>query len=191
MALYHSSVIVTGAAVDTRTRDQLVFNFPPRPQTMTIYVRFVELGNILNGGGTIRIFQIGNIAGTAPLLGIETSPSNHRIRFSNGISSAVTSGLAVQPAWGNRVELRGVFTVSSGASPTATAFVGQSINEGVEVTSTPTSALLVPTAWSDTKMSVNSVGAVAGTTGLIALRNIEIVSGVRTMQQMRVIAGTD
>lgn len=186
MALVHSSVIVTGAAVDTRTRDQLSFPFSARPQAMTIYVRFVEMGTVVSSGiGTLRILQIGALDGSAPLLGIEASPSVYRIRYNNGITAAVTSAVGVVPSVGNRIELRGVFQANG------SIFLGQSLNEGSEVTSTPTAALAIAPAWSGAFLMVNSVGAVATTTGINAFRNICIVAGVKTLQEMRAWAGTD
>jgi hypothetical protein len=184
MALTHSSVIVTTAAVDTRTKDLLSFAFNPRPQSMTIYVRFVELGTALvGGGGTAAILLIGNaVAGQR--LYVETSPNVYRVRHAT-TSGSVSSSLAAAPVYNQLTELRAVLN-SDGS-----VLIGQSLAGAAETLSTTSGALKFETNWNANTIWINSAQGGAGTNGFIALRNIEIQMGVHTLQEMRVRAGAD
>lgn len=182
MAQCHSSVIVTGAATDTRARDQLSFPITFRPQAMTVYVRFVELGTAsMLSSANNRLLQIG--AATDPrfaILGI--SGGAYQAFLDNGPTQSVVTASG-SPSYGSRVEL--CVTISSAGLVT----IIQSINGAATTTATAASAAALPSAWSSATIWFNSIST--ATVGYAAYRNVEIVQGVRTMQQMRVLAGTD
>lgn len=177
MANSASSYIPTGAAVDTRTRDQLSRALLARPQAMTIYVRFVEQGTLAAGA---YVLYIGN---STVFLEISSSGSFYRTQYNNGITAAASSTLAAAPTHGQRVEL--LVTLTSGGVVT----ISQSINEGAVSTATSGAARVLPTVWGAQTIWINSFSTTG--VGFNAFRNIEIMAGVQTMQAMRVRAGTD
>lgn len=183
MALAPSSYIKTTTAVDTRTRDQLSFPFTARPQAMTVYVRFVEMGAILlttipriigqgindsNGAGTWLIF-------------VESTGFYAMQHWRNGIVGSV---LTAAPSVGQKVELRGVLNGNGSVQ------LHQSINGGAETSATASAAKALATVWSDTNLYIGS-GPQGSTPAPAAFRNVHIVAGVKTMQEMRIRAGTD
>lgn len=180
MALFHSSVIVTAAATGTRVRDQLSFTFNARPQPMTIYIRFVELGTMV-AIANLRILQIGASAGTDPRLFISGDSSGfYRIVHDNG-PTIVTSTLATAPTFGQRVELRATL------SATGSVQINQSINEGAETSATASGAATLAAAWSAATLWVNSLST--SVTGFMALRNLRIERGAVSLQRMRELEG--
>lgn len=179
MALVHSSVIVTTTVVDTRTRDQLSVVLAARPQAMTFYFRFVELGSI-NKGTNQKIMFLGS---STTFLQIISDGTNYRAQINNGFSATVSSTLAVAPVVGDRVELLLTLTAAGVIQ------LSQSINEGAVSTAAAGSARYLPTAWGNTTLWINSFAT--SNVGLNAFRNIEIVAGVKTLQEMRIRAGTD
>jgi len=176
MAFSASSYILTGAAVDTRTRDQLSFNLLAHPQAMSLYVRFVEMGTI-----TIASAYVLYIGNASVFLEIDSTGTFYRAQYNNGISAAVNSTLAAAPTVGQRVEL--LLTLTAGGIIT----LSQSINEGAISTAASGAARVLPSVWGATTLWVNSFST-AGV-GFNAFRNIEIMGGVQTMQVMRVRAG--
>lgn len=181
MSFTHSSVIVTAAATDTRTRDQLAFSFTARPQAMTTYIRFVEQGTVQKSGSVL--LQIGSNGTTNPRIVIDCTGSFYRCFHLNSVGASVSATLAVNPTFGQTIEIRLVLNANG------SVMLGQSIAGGAETTTATSSALVLPTLWASQHLMVNSAGT-AGV-GFNAFRNIEIAQGVRTMQQMRVVAGTD
>lgn len=180
MALFHSSVIVTGAATDSRTRDQLSFAVTFRPQALTAYLRFREQGtiNIANA----RLIHLGNNSGTLTRIQIQSTGTFYTFVHANESGSRQVT-LAAAPVYGDMVEIRAV--VNSNGS----ILLGQSINGAAETVTTTSGTLVFGPVWATAALWVNSIST-AGV-GFNAFRNIEIVAGVRTMQQMRVVAGTD
>lgn len=64
-ALNPTSYIPTAAGTDARTADALTFPFVARVQTMTLYVRMIQLGTLPYGSGTMSMIQVGgNAAGS-------------------------------------------------------------------------------------------------------------------------------
>lgn len=183
MAFAHSSVIVTGAAVDTRTRDVLSFTVPARPQPSSFYCRFVEMGTILVNDK--RLWAIENAASADPRLIVYVVGGTYRAHITNSFGGAAECVMATGPSVGDRVEFLLTLSVSG---VTVTMQTSQSINGGAITTST-TGSITIAQAWATTALSLNSNGTSG--VGWNAFRNFEIAQGVRTMQQMRVLAGTD
>jgi len=180
MAFAPSSYIPTGAAVDTRARDQLSFPFLARPQAMTVYMRFVEMGSVLVSS-VARVFDISN--GTAARFLVQSTGSVYAL-FHITAAGQVTVSLGAGPTYGQLVELRAVLNANG------SILLGQSINGAAETVTATSAALTLAQTWSAQNIFFNASSG--GTfTGFIALRNVEIKAGVFTMQQMRQIAGTD
>lgn len=147
---FGSAPIFTTTAAATRATDSCYWNFPPVPQAMMVYVRFVERGSILTGG--VRVFQISSAADATPQAIIYNSGTYYTIYHHSGAGS-VTQALAVAPAIGNTVELVGMFFADGSVE------LIQSV-DGAAVTYTAQSgALAYAAAWSDKRLYVNSVGA--------------------------------
>lgn len=179
MALVHSAVIVTTTAVVTRNRDQLSFPFTARPQAMSIYIRFVEAGT-LNKGTNQKVLFLGN---ASVFFQVISNGSFYLAQYTNGISSSVASTLAAAPSVGQRVELLATL------SATGTVTIHQSLNGGAISTATTSAARTLPVAWGAQTLWINSLST--ANVGMGAYTHVEIAQGVRTMQQMRVVAGTD
>lgn len=177
MAFVNSSYIPTGAAVDTRAREQLSRSFTARPQALSIYVRLTEQGSLLSGG---YILYIGN---STTFLEISSSGTFYRTQYNNGASSTVSSTLAAAPSVGQVVEL--LVTLSAAGSVT----ISQSIAGGAVTSGSASGNRVLPVQWGALTLWINSFSTSG--VGYNAFRNIEIMAGVQTMQAMRVRAGTD
>jgi len=180
MPLFPSSYIKTAAAAVQRVRDQLSFPFTARPQAMTVYIRFVELGSVQ--ANLSRVIHIGNTATTLGRLFISSNGSFYQITHGNDTSSQ-TATLAAAPSYGSLVELRGVLNANG------SVLLGQSVAGAAETTTATSATLSMSSYWGTATIWFNSVGASG--VGFVALRDVKIVAGVHTMQEMRVWAGTD
>lgn len=150
----------------SRAADSLYWNFPPVPQAMMIFLRFVERGTIASGNGT-GLFYLGNAAGTEPRFLFYNSSGFYRAYHHNGVS-AVAATLGTAPVYGDTVDLAGIFQSDGKVD------IYQSIN-GAAVTSAGLSAGLSPlaSAFSGQAMQVNNNGPSA--VGAAQFADIKIV----------------
>ena len=179
MASTISSYIPTSGGTDTRTRDQLSFPFNARPQALTAYIWFIELGTIaeLNTG---RIFQISDSNGANPYIRCVEAGGFYEFRHRTPTSQVVAT-LAAASAVGDIVELRCVLNADGSVE------IGQSLNGAAETTAGPSSALTLDTAWSEGTLHVNSTGTT--NFGFNAFMNIVFFRGVHSLARMRRFAG--
>jgi len=178
MAQAHSSIIVTTVAVDTRTRDTLQFPFLARPQSLTVYVRFVELDALTANTALRGILQVGSVNSTNPRLTLYWQPSAYTLLFGNGITAASTVGNSSAAVnTGDTIELRAILPATGAAQ------LGTTVNGGAETVSSAMSARLLPPAWTTNAILFNAFDTTSQ--GHIAYRNVEIMAGVRTLQEMR------
>jgi len=184
MALFHSSVIVTTAAVDTRTRDQVVFSYTPRPQAMSIYLQFVETGAVLLTSFP-RILVIGTLSTTTAYIAMLVHSSGvYYLSYRNGITTTERSSfLGAGAVVGSSVELMGTLT-SGGVIQ-----MYQSINGGTATSGSAGTASILPVAWAAQTGALASGGASNSAFG--AYRNVCVEAGGLTREQKRVRAGTD
>ena len=177
-----SSYIPTGGATATRNADVLPLPFPARPQAMTVYVRFVELGTIKDPAGDFPgIFHIGGPATVNdPRFEIQESGGKYQLRHDNGIIN-VTATLAAASDIGDLVELRGVLNADGSVQ------MGQSINSAAETTTAVSDAAVLGPAWHTPRIYINSRGEERF--GFIALRNLVFHRGVQSLETMRRLAG--
>jgi hypothetical protein len=171
MARQATTYIPTGTAAATRPVDVLTFPLNGRPQSLTLYCRFLEMGMVL--ATSSRLVTIGSNAAANPRVYIDSSGTYYRGTHHNGTSS-VTATLAAAPSLGQSVELR--LTVA----PTGAVTVGQSIAGGTESVTSTTAALALAQSWASAHLAVEN----------IALRDCVVVRGVQTMATMRRVAGT-
>lgn len=181
MALIATSYVPTGGATATRNADVLPFPFLARPQAMTIYVRFVELGTAFTGT-TTGLLAISADTEAAPLFRIRRSANGTYIvehETAGGTVSASVSGISI----GDVVELRATL------SATGTVQLHVSINGAAESSSSESAALTLATAWSGQKLFLNARDL--NTTTLIgfnAFRNVIFHRGVQSLVTMRRLA---
>jgi hypothetical protein len=177
-ALVSSSYVKNAAAAGgTRLADVLSWSFLARPQPLTLYVSFVELGTLVHANG--RVVVIASAALGTPYLYLYSTGSFYRLEYHNGSASAQAT-LGAAPAFGDRVELRAVLNADG------SIVIGQSINEGTETTASaaaPASGPALPTAWSAQTLWLN--GEASANAGLALYRALKVAAGVRSLDDCR------
>lgn len=143
-AAFATSGIKDGGGA-SRSADALYWNFPPVPQAMMAYIRFVEGGSILEAGD--GILDVSSTAGANPRFLVFQTATFYGAFQHNGVSS-VSASLAVAPAVGDTVELVALLTAAG-----AVALI-QSINGGAITATAPSANLALPAAWADAKLQL-------------------------------------
>ena len=174
-----SSYIPTSGGTDTRTIEALSYSLGARPQAMTFYARFIELGTVIT---QVPLLHIGTaVLNATPELRIDVSASAYSIFFHNGTSSS-RGTLAAAPSVGDVVELVGHLNADGSIQ------ILQSVNGAATTETTLTAALAMPALWAPTTLLfINSVGTTV--TGLNAFMNVVIYRGVHSLSRMRRFAG--
>lgn len=159
--LFATSYIPTTTAAVTRPADSSYWDYPPAPNELMVYVRFVEKGSALAGA---RILQIGSAADAVPKFLIYGSGGGvYRAHHFNSAGNG-SATLAAGPALGDTVELVGVLFADGSTA------LYQSINGAAVTSAGPSSALALASSWSDTRLWLNSVAS----TGVGANRFAEV-----------------
>jgi hypothetical protein len=166
------------AAGGTRLADSLSWPFLARPQAMTMYLRFIELGAV--GIASARVAVIGSNALGNPYLYVYTSGSFYRVEYHNG-STSVQATLAAAPAIGDRVELRAVLNANGSVT------IAQALNDGAEGTpvtsSAPGTGPAIAASWSAQTFWLN--GEAAANAGIALYRESKLIAGVRSLIDCR------
>lgn len=176
MALFSSSYIKTTSATVQRVRDQLSFTYSAAPQAMTIYLRCISLGDdstdayVLHIGDSTTYIQIRTFAGI------------YTVTYSNGISGSKNANTGAGLTFGAFLELMVTLT-SAGI-----AQIYQSTSGAAITSAGPTAALVLPSSWGAQTLWLNSLSTT--NVGFIAIRDVNVVRGVQTMDRMRQYAGT-
>lgn len=175
-----SSYMPTDTATTTRNSDTLPFPFPPRPQAMTVYARFIEMGTVLVSGS--RVLHIGgSLFSDAPRFLLQELNGGYAVRHDNGTTNQVVAITSPVPSVGDTVELVAHLNVDGSVK------LQQSVNSGLVATSTETGAATLHPAWASSLLYLNSGGT--SNYGFAAFRNIAIHRGVQTIDTMRRVAG--
>lgn len=151
-----SSYCKSAASQGTRAGEALQFPFIWVPQTLWIYVKFVERGTVQFGNTQFsRIFQVGKVDNSNPkFLAYKSSTSNlYACRFTNAAGAVNEEIDNATPNLGDTVELMAIL------NPDGNVRLIRSINGAAEV-STATSAgaaQTLPPAWSDLVLSTVTV----------------------------------
>lgn len=179
MARAASSYIETNGATRTRKADSLTWPLTARPQALTIYLRFIETGNL-------QAQQFANLIriGSGPRVTLEVITSTgYGIAHSNTSNTAVSvsSQLTAAPTPGQLVELCGQLYADGSVQ------AHQSINGGTVTSATKSGTAYLAAAWGN---NVVTVGDMVNFKHVqIPLRDILIVRGVHSLQAMRIKAG--
>ena len=173
---FPSSYIATAGSTVARAVDAMSFPYTAKPQTSSVYVRFIERGTSL-GADNDRIVQYGE--GANPGTRLDVVSGKYRIAHNNGDGgSTVTSTAAAAPAIGDTVELVGQM-----ASDGAVTLI-QSINGATAVTAAASGAEPFGAAWDVTKFYINS-STTTTRVGFNAFVDVAVFAGVHSMADCR------
>lgn len=179
-ALYPGPYIPTTTATVTRNADLLTLPFNAKPQAMSVYVRFVELGNIYESATSNRILEIEGTA-TNPRFMVLWNTAHYGAQWFNAAGSSVAAAAATNPVFGDTVELLAVLRADG------SVYVTQSINGGAATTTATSSTQALGPTWGTTpKVSVGAEGGAA--VGSFSLLNGAILRGVQSFGTMRRVA---
>jgi hypothetical protein len=139
------------SAAASRAVESCYWNHSPIPQALMGYVRFVEQGSII-GVGNPRIIHIGNAADAAARFTVYAGGAVYNVQHQpGGVVACVGVGT---PAIGDTVELVPILFVDGSVQ------LIQSINGAAVTSSVRSAGVALASAWSDTRLWANSVGAV-------------------------------
>lgn len=179
-ALCPGPYIATTTTTVTRNADLLSIPFNARPQAMSVYVRFVELGNIYETSTNSRVLEIEGTS-TNPRFLISWNTAHYGIQWFNAAGSTVSVAAAANPVIGDVVELLAVLQ-SDGS-----VYLTQSINGGAATTTATSSTLALGPSWGTSpKLYVGSENGSA--TGSMGFLNGAILRGVQSLGTMRRVA---
>lgn len=159
-----SSLFITTGAPASRAVELFSAPFPPVPQAMTVYARFVEAGTIAITSGFPRIVQIGAAAG-ARLVMYCNNAGRYGFDYFTAAGVQRSVVLATGPSIGQTVELLG--TLYSDGS----VQLEQSIDGGSVTATARSAASALSSAWSAAMLTIGSApgGGSAGQTDLLDL----------------------
>lgn len=173
---FPSSFIATTTVAVTRGADAYSLPFTYPPQEMTVYAKLVE-------GGTLQaskyVYQISNAADALPQSNLAGGAGFYGLTHNNNVSP-VTSILAQAPSLGNTVELMAHLFADGSVD------LSQSINGATATAGSQSAALAFASAWAGQLLWLNSATATTGI-GFTALQSFKIVSGCRSLVEMRAI----
>jgi hypothetical protein len=147
-SVFATSEIATTTASAARAADSFYWDYTPVPQAMMVYSRFVEAGSVSASG---RLWEIGAAGGLSPRLVCYASGGFYTAYHETSAGS-VSASLAAAPSAGNTVEL--VFVLNADGS----VEIVQSINSAA-ITGASSAVLALASAFSDTRLWLNSVGS--------------------------------
>ena len=188
MSLFTSSYQPSSGAIVQRKADALPLPFLARPQAMTVYVRFVEMGTILTANA--RVLQVGDGTfgvSSGLLIMSRGSAGNDMYRFNyNANFTNVQSQLSTAPALGDVVELMGQLLVDDDGN--ASVQLHQSIAGAAATTAAESGAISLLPTWASQFLYFNSRNASLNV-GFIAIREVGFHRGVQPFSTMRRLAG--
>ena len=174
---FHSSPIATTTGSETRAADTFYLPFTYPPQAMTIYAKWRENGTAQLANFT-RVWHIGSSGNTDARMWVGANGSGKYDTFWDP-GTAVSSTPTTEPVFGDTVEYRTVLS----ASGTVQGHI--SVNAATEVSGAESAAQALPVTFSAERFYINSVGT--ANSGLLAVLDIKISRGVKTLAQMRAL----
>jgi len=152
--------------------------FVHAPQAMTIYAKLIERGN----SGTAGVLQIGTATGAGDArIGLQFSSSAYRAIYNNGSGANQTVSPSASPSVGQPFELMATIDEAGNLEFT------QVIDDGAPEVETNATGDALPAAWQSLLIHLNATGT--SNVGLMAGEAIKIVGSVKTLAEMRKIAG--
>lgn len=173
-----TSYIPTTSAAVTRDEELPYLPFSAKPQPLTAYVRFIELGTGLDGA-TRGIFSLGE-PNTQSLFVLNDSANFYRVYHRN-VTDVIGGPPATQTAYGDLVELRVTLSAAGVAQ------LHQSINGAAEQSGTASSALALAAAWDSQRFYLGSRGT--NSAGVAGFTHAAIAKGSQDRDTMRRLAG--
>lgn len=156
--------------------ESLYWDYPALPQTMTVYIHFIERGTI--SIASARLFHIGDQTSetTDPRFYVDSTGSFYRVTHDNG-TTVPTATLAAAPSTGNDVEI--IARLNSDGS----VDIEQSISEAAVTTATDATTATIQSAWAGEYFHLGGVGSAVD--GNNEFRIVKVAAGDRTIAQMR------
>lgn len=181
-ALVPSTVVRTSGASATQNTESLTVPFSVDPQSLTIYVRHLDLGGWTVGGGLPRVISIGSTdTGSPPCLTI-TNNGGWEAQYNDGAGSVQISQVSAQTSYGDLIDSLVTLQLNADGSGGVLTY-GQTVNNGVFTSGTPSAGGLVTpiTAWSSPTVILG------GGTPATAIGRCIIAAGIHTLAEMQAI----
>lgn len=171
---FASAYVPTTGAAATRASDALKIPFAAKPQSMTVYAKFVEGGTILGPSSNAVVWQIGN-NNPARLLCYQVAGIYRAYHHNGAVAQSSPAAGILPPAIGDLVELRVVLGADGSIR------LAQSINGGAEVAPVASAANPLAAGWSEATLVVGGIGAFAD------YLTLKVDAGVKSLDQMRLL----
>jgi hypothetical protein len=184
-----SSYIKTEGTTVTRSADALHFDVPALnpPRATSIYARFIEAGTRYSSVSSPRIVNISNSASADPRLILYGGSAGQIQAFhDNDVDASAVSvnTPAAARELGDVVEA--LATVSAAGAVSALARINGTESSGA-TSAAPASGFAA--AWSDSRVYVNVSTGGGSSAGQAGYTHIAIADAVRTMDDLRALAG--
>jgi len=180
MAQFATSYMPTVAAAVTRKVDSLTFPVNARPQALTMYVRFIELGTsqLVNA----RVAALDSVASNAPRLYFDVDASGrYAFVHQNKTTATAIIDAGNAPSMGDIVELIGHLNADGSTK------IIQVLNSGAQVTKTDATTVTFATAWDGALIVFTAATGTPSPSH--ALLGGAVMRGVQTLATMRRVAG--
>lgn len=183
MAAFPSSYIPTATATASRARDGLTFVLPTEPQSMTIYLRFLEGGSSINPALSALV-GLGTFGAPPAFRVVIYGLGNGSYQFAVGTSVLqVTSTVAASSTIGDLTELLGTITA------TGVVQLSSRIKSGAVTVGAASGAVTLPQAFPVTTLWFGSDNnAIPAYTPYM---NLCLARGVQSLGTMQRLAGVN
>lgn len=177
--LFPTAVIPTTSPTATRATDSLYWNFPPVPQAMMVYVRFVEQGSVL-GGTQCGVVNIGGggTSATPPLFMFFNVPGNYSA-YHETSAGVVSSALADAPTLGQTVELIGILFADGSVQAI------QSLDGAAVTSSVQSGVRALGVTWAAPKLWANQYYTIYGANKFAEVKIVKYADVVASTAQGR------